>query len=99
MLTLARALGRRPRLLLADELSLGLAPLVVERLLEAVRAACRTRRAAAYSSSSSTSARRCRYADRVYIMARGRIQMNLPAATARERIAEIEQTYLAGRRR
>src|ERR1700710_2174839 len=37
MLTLARALGRKPRLLLADELSLGLAPLVVDRLLTAVR--------------------------------------------------------------
>ena len=39
MLTLARALGRKPRLLLADELSLGLAPLVVDRLLQAVRRA------------------------------------------------------------
>ena len=39
MLTLARALGGRPRLLLADELSLGLAPLVVDRLLQAVRRA------------------------------------------------------------
>jgi hypothetical protein len=37
MLTLARALGGRPRLLLADELSLGLAPLVVDRLLQDVR--------------------------------------------------------------
>ena len=37
MLTLARALCRKPRLLLADELSLGLAPLVVDRLLQAVR--------------------------------------------------------------
>lgn len=39
MLTLARALGGRPRLLLADELSLGLAPLAVDRLLQAVRRA------------------------------------------------------------
>src|SRR5262249_24570472 len=38
MLTVARALARKPRLLLADELSLGLAPLVVDRLLNAVRA-------------------------------------------------------------
>src|SRR5205085_3122741 len=37
MLALARALSRSPKLLLADELSLGLAPLVVERLLTAVR--------------------------------------------------------------
>ena len=39
MLTLARALARKPRVLLADELSLGLAPLIVKRLLDAVRAA------------------------------------------------------------
>ena len=39
MLTLARALCRKPRLLLADELSLGLAPLIVERLLQAVQSA------------------------------------------------------------
>ncbi len=39
MLTLARALGRRPELVLADEVSLGLAPLVVDRLLSALRQA------------------------------------------------------------
>ncbi len=39
ILTLARALAGDPVVLLADELSLGLAPLVVERLLGAVRAA------------------------------------------------------------
>src|SRR3546814_12224891 len=39
MLSLARALGREPKLLLADELSLGLAPLIVEHLLKVVRAA------------------------------------------------------------
>jgi branched-chain amino acid transport system ATP-binding protein len=37
MLAVARALARRPRLLLLDELSLGLAPVVVERLLPRVR--------------------------------------------------------------
>jgi ABC-type branched-subunit amino acid transport system ATPase component len=37
MLALGRALVRRPRLLLLDELSLGLAPVVVERLLPVVR--------------------------------------------------------------
>jgi branched-chain amino acid transport system ATP-binding protein len=43
MLTLGRALARRPRLLLVDELSLGLAPIVVERLLPVVRAAAADR--------------------------------------------------------
>ena len=36
MLALGRALARRPRLLLLDELSLGLAPVIVERLLPVV---------------------------------------------------------------
>jgi branched-chain amino acid transport system ATP-binding protein len=37
MLAVARALVREPRLLLLDELSLGLAPVIVERLLPVVR--------------------------------------------------------------
>ncbi|HTS98570.1 MAG TPA: ABC transporter ATP-binding protein [Streptosporangiaceae bacterium] len=37
MLALARALRRKPRVLLLDELSLGLAPVIVERLLPVVR--------------------------------------------------------------
>jgi branched-chain amino acid transport system ATP-binding protein len=36
MLAVGRALARRPRLLLLDELSLGLAPVIVERLLPVV---------------------------------------------------------------
>lgn len=36
MLVLARALLGRPRVLLLDEMSLGLAPLVVRRLIESV---------------------------------------------------------------
>ena len=37
MLAIARALTRKPRVLLLDELSLGLAPVIVERLLPVVR--------------------------------------------------------------
>jgi branched-chain amino acid transport system ATP-binding protein len=37
MLAIARAMARRPRLLLLDELSLGLAPVIVESLLPVVR--------------------------------------------------------------
>jgi len=39
MVALARILSRRPSVLLADELSLGLAPIIVDRLLAEVRAA------------------------------------------------------------
>jgi branched-chain amino acid transport system ATP-binding protein len=37
MLALARALSRRPKLLVVDELSLGLAPMITKRLLAAIR--------------------------------------------------------------
>jgi branched-chain amino acid transport system ATP-binding protein len=40
MLAVSRALMSRPRLLLVDELSLGLAPVIAERLYAALRALC-----------------------------------------------------------
>jgi branched-chain amino acid transport system ATP-binding protein len=95
MLTLARALGRTPRVLLADELSLGLAPLVVDRLLAAVR------RAATESGTGALiveqhARKALRYADRVYVMSRGRIVMALDAKEAQARLDEIEHAYLSG---
>jgi branched-chain amino acid transport system ATP-binding protein len=95
MLTLARALGRRPRVLLADELSLGLAPIVVDRLLQAVRtAASETGTGALIIEQHARKA--LRYADRAYVMSRGRIVMALTAAEARARLSEIETAYLSG---
>jgi branched-chain amino acid transport system ATP-binding protein len=96
MLTLARALGRRPRLLLADELSLGLAPLVVSRLLNAVREAAQTDGCGVLLVEQHAR-KALQYADRVYVMARGRIEMDLTVAEARTRIGDIEESYLAGR--
>ena len=97
MLTLARALCRKPRLLLADELSLGLAPLVVERLLKAVRSAAEGGCGVLLVEQHARKA--LHYADRVYVMRRGRIEMSLTAAEARARIDEIEESYLSGRAR
>ena len=53
MLALARGPGRRPALLLLDELSMGLAPLIVEQLYEEVAAPRRRGRRPSSSSSSS----------------------------------------------
>ena len=44
MLALGRAIAAKPTLLLADELSLGLGPMVVDRLLAAVRQAATSSR-------------------------------------------------------
>jgi branched-chain amino acid transport system ATP-binding protein len=94
MLTVGRALARRPRLLLADELSLGLAPIIVDRLLQAVRTAA-TERGMAVLLVEQHARKALRYADRVYVMRRGYIEMALTAAEARRRISEIENVYLA----
>ena len=95
MLALARALSRRPSLLLADELSLGLAPMIVDRLLGAVRAAADTQGTGALIVEQHAR-KALRYADRMYLMARGQILLDLPAAEALERISEIEDAYLRG---
>ncbi len=54
MLAVGRALIKRPRLLLVDEMSLGLAPVIVQRLLPVLRRAA-TNSGRASCSSSSTS--------------------------------------------
>jgi branched-chain amino acid transport system ATP-binding protein len=94
MLTLARALARKPRVLLADELSMGLAPLVVKRLLEAVRTAADQRGAAVLLVEQHVR-KALRYADRAYVMRRGRIELSGTATELRSRIDEIEDHYLS----
>jgi branched-chain amino acid transport system ATP-binding protein len=95
MLTLARALCRRPRLLLADELSLGLAPLIVDRLLQAVRAAA-DRDGTGALLVEQHARKALKYADRALVMVRGRVRMQLSAAEARGQLADIESHYLSG---
>ena len=92
MLSLARALGRRPRILLADELSLGLAPLVVERLLDAVRAAADEGIGVLLVEQHVHKA--LALADRAYVLRRGRVEMSGDAADLRGRVDEIQASYL-----
>jgi branched-chain amino acid transport system ATP-binding protein len=94
MLTLARALARRPRVLLADELSLGLGPLFVDRLLNAVRQAAREQGTGVLMVEQHAH-RALRYADRAIVMRRGRIELSLSAEDAQHRIGEVEQAYLS----
>ena len=95
MLVLARALSRKPSLLLADELSLGLAPKIVDRLLGAVRAAADHHGMGALIVEQHAH-KALKYADRMYLMARGQILLELTASEALTRIDEIEDAYLRG---
>jgi branched-chain amino acid transport system ATP-binding protein len=93
ILTLARALAADPMVLLADELSLGLAPLVVERLLAAVRAAADRGTAVLLVEQHVLNA--LEVADRAYVLNHGAVALEGATADLRGRIGEIEDTYLA----
>ena len=93
MLTLARALARRPSLLLADELSLGLAPLVVNRLLSAVRRAADDGVGVLLVEQHVSKV--LDIADRVYVLRRGRVELAGRADELRGRLADIESSYLS----
>jgi len=94
MLTLARALSVDPKVLIADELSLGLAPLVLERLLLAVRAAADRGGAVLLVEQNVRDA--LKVADRAYVLSHGQVVLEGHASDLKGRIDEIERTYLAG---
>ena len=93
MLAVGRALVTRPRLLLVDEMSLGLAPVIVERLLPILR------RAADELGSSvlfveQHVALALEISDRAYVLTHGRIRLEGAAAELRERRELLAASYL-----
>jgi branched-chain amino acid transport system ATP-binding protein len=93
MLAVGRALVARPRLLLVDEMSLGLAPVIVDRLIPVLR------RAADELGSSvlfveQHVALALEVADRAYVLTHGRIGLEGPAAELRERRELLAASYL-----
>jgi branched-chain amino acid transport system ATP-binding protein len=92
MLTLARALGRGPKLLLADELSLGLAPIIVTYLLAAVRDAAREHGIGVLLVEQHVR-QAIKVADRVLVMSRGRITLTSAADEAVGELDKIESAY------
>jgi branched-chain amino acid transport system ATP-binding protein len=96
MLAIARALMSRPRLLLLDEPSLGLAPLVVKQIFGAIREINRRRKTTVLLVEQNAH-HALRLADRGYVLQTGRIIMSGAGA---ELLAnpEIRAAYLeAGR--
>ncbi len=94
MLALARALVCRPRILLVDELSLGLAPVVVGELLEVV-ASLRTAGVGVVVVEQHVDLA-LSFADRAYFLERGRVRFEGPAAELRGRRDLLRAVFLAG---
>ena len=94
MLTVARALAGQPKVLLADELSLGLAPLMVQRLLVAVKSAAANGVGVVLVEQHVRQA--LKVADTVYVLQRGRVVFRADADSAMAQIDQIEKAYLEG---
>ena len=94
MLALGRVLAGKPKVLLADELSLGLAPLIVQRLLKVLRQAADSGVAVVLVEQHVRHA--LEIADHAYVLRRGRVVLDGPAADLRSSADEIAQHYLTG---
>jgi branched-chain amino acid transport system ATP-binding protein len=91
MVAIGRALMARPRLLLLDEPSLGLAPAIVEAMFAAIRAI--HAEGVAILLVEQNVARALEVADRAYVLEEGRIVAGGPAATVRAQ-PRVQQAYL-----
>jgi branched-chain amino acid transport system ATP-binding protein len=96
MLAIGRALMSRPRLLLLDEPSLGLAPLLVKRIFAVIRE-INERDGVTVFLVEQNAHHALRIAHRGYVMANGRIALS---GAARELLAdpEVRRAYLEGGR-
>jgi branched-chain amino acid transport system ATP-binding protein len=92
MLGLASVLAREPKLLLIDELSFGLAPRVVQRLMTAVRQAAG--RGAAVILVEQFARLALDVADRAYVLVNGRVGGEGTTDEWRANVAELETKYL-----
>ncbi|HEU5083632.1 MAG TPA: ABC transporter ATP-binding protein [Acidimicrobiales bacterium] len=91
MLALARGLGTDPAVLLVDELSMGLAPIIVGHLYEAVAQIAATGVSVLVVEQFATIG--MRHASSVYVMARGRVTYAGPPDDAMD---AVHAAYLGG---
>ena len=93
MLALACALSQSPRALLVDELSLGLAPLIVGRLLRVLEEAAQSGKGILLVEQHVRQA--LRVADRAYVLLRGQVALEGTGRELAKRQDEIEALYLS----
>jgi branched-chain amino acid transport system ATP-binding protein len=95
MLAMARALVSEPKVLLVDEMSLGLAPIIVERLLPIVREIADNSGAGVLIVEQHVHLA-LDVCDRAYVMSHGEIVLEGSAAELKERPDRLEASYLGG---
>ncbi|MHB1487256.1 MAG: ABC transporter ATP-binding protein [Acidimicrobiales bacterium] len=95
MLAIARALVSAPRVLMIDELSLGLAPVIVEDLMALVRR-LRTERGIAVVLVEQHVTLALAVADRAYFLERGKVRFSGPAGELLERDDLLRSVFLEG---
>ncbi len=93
MLALARVMMTRPKLLLIDELALGLAPKTVDRLMAMVREV--NRRGTTVVLVEQSVNRAASIADRAFFLERGEIRFDGPIAELLERHDLLRPVFLA----
>jgi branched-chain amino acid transport system ATP-binding protein len=93
MLAVGRALASSPRLLLVDEMSLGLAPVIVRRLLPILRTIARESGIGVLFVEQHVQFA-LDLADRAYLMNRGRIALSGTGAELRTRKDLVQASYL-----
>jgi len=91
MLAVARAVMTRPRLLLIDEPSLGLAPKIVDQIYE-ILLDLRRRSNLTLLINEQSSNRILKHADRIYVLRGGRMRLDGRAADLQDGIA-IKHAY------
>ncbi len=95
MLALAQALATNPKLIIVDELSLGLAPILVARLLPVLRQIATSTGAGVLLVEQHVHLA-LEVADRAYVLNHGRLTLTEDAATLRAAPERLTATYLAG---
>jgi branched-chain amino acid transport system ATP-binding protein len=94
MLVLAQALVSQPRFLLIDELSLGLAPVVVKRLVPTIRTVAESGVGVLLIEQFATVA--LGLANRAHVMDRGRLRFSGAASELKTRPELLQSSYLPG---